>query len=132
MGGILSEMATFILSDWDTSIIAKRVHVDIPIGQNNKPGKIYIQFRGSGRISPRSTNGLLDDLFIPFQIVSFEANDEDSIKVLRAIKKVLHSKITADSDAEYRITEFQFFEENKLTKLIISGHKRILDGVDEF
>ena len=132
MGGILSEIPTTILTDWDTSIIAKRTHIDIPIGQNNKPQTFYCQYRGKGKINNQTCNSLMDEVYIPIQITSFEADDADSIKVLRAIKKALHNKKLTGSNGEYRITEFEFFEENKLTKLVITAYKRVLDRDSEF
>jgi len=128
--GLDNDLYTCLSTDWDTAIIAKPTFHKNEQNPNPQVRHLFIQARNAGNFIADSSDSSLDMKEQLFQITSYEGLEADVEKIIKAVKKALHSK--AVTNGMYRIENFEIIEDMQLVTVILQGKLLKYIGVSDF
>jgi hypothetical protein len=128
--GIDNDIYSALSAGWVIATIAKpsfHLNPDAPRPQTRH---LYIQAQFQGTLESVEADNLADDRIINFELTGYEGSEDDCIKCIKVIKKVLHS--TSVTAGHYHIDSFQIIEVNQLKSYVLKGHQYKQVEYDDF
>jgi hypothetical protein len=129
--GLDNDIYTILNGSWVTATIAKPTafHLNernvVPITRN-----CFIQAQFEGSLEVKILDNTLDERIMPFTITGFEGSEDDCVKCIKVIKKLLHTN--PPTSGIYHIDAFRIVETNQLKAYFLSGTQKKIIAEDEF
>jgi hypothetical protein len=118
--GLDNDIYTILNTSWVIATIAKptfHLNPDAPRAQTRH---LYIQAQYEGTLDGTQYDNLCDEKRMEFELTGFEGSEDDCIKCIKVIKKLLLSATI--SGGHYHIDTFKITEINQLKSYVLKGH----------